>query len=212
MMIKSINPTTNLILQEYETFSDEKVISIINLLSQDYLDWRDTTFETRKNILISIADILKGEVEKHSKMITLEIGKPISESRAEVLKCVWAIKYFAENSENFLKNEHIKTDYKESYIQYDPLGIIFGIMPWNFPYWQVFRFISPALMAGNVCLLKHASNVTGCSLLIEDIILRASNQKNIYKSILINSSQVENEIKNSNIKAVSLTGSLLEFP
>ena len=140
-------------------------------------------------------------------MITREIGKPISESKAEVLKCVWVLKYFAHNSEEFLKKKQIKTDYSESYIQYDPLGVILGIMPWNFPYWQVFRFIAPLLMAGNTCVVKHASNTSGCSLLIEKVILDNSPFKHIYKSLLLKSKQVNGIISNKKIKAVSLTGS-----
>ena len=115
-------------------------------------------------------------------MITLEIGKPITESRMEVEKCVWVLKYFAENAEEFLKQESIKTGYKESYIQYDPLGVILGIMPWNFPFWQVFRFAIPALLSGNTVLLKHASNVSGVTTVLNDIF----NKRYKYPNILYN--------------------------
>tara|TARA_Y100000590_G_scaffold461425_1_gene622964 strand:- start:971 stop:2083 length:1113 start_codon:yes stop_codon:yes gene_type:complete len=125
----------------------------------------------------------------------------------EVEKCVWVLQYFADNAEEFLKNETIKTGYKESYVQYDPLGVILGVMPWNFPYWQVIRFIAPVLMAGNTCIVKHASNVSGCSLLIEKLILDNTPYKNIYRTVIISSNKVEGLIKHKDIKGVSLTGS-----
>jgi succinate-semialdehyde dehydrogenase/glutarate-semialdehyde dehydrogenase len=125
----------------------------------------------------------------------------------EIDKCVWVLKYFATNAASFLKKKEIKTEYSESYIQYDPLGVILGIMPWNFPYWQVIRFIAPVLMSGNTCIVKHASNVSGCALLIEKLISNNSRFKNIYKTILISANRVKNVINHKNIKAVSLTGS-----
>ena len=206
-MIHSINPSTGKLIKEYQSYSDDDVLSIINQVSKEYTKWKDTSFSQRSEVLLDIANALDGNIEEHAKMISLEIGKPITESRMEVEKCVWVLKYFAENSEEFLKSETIKTGYKESYIQYDPLGVILGIMPWNFPYWQVIRFIAPVLMAGNTCIVKHASNVSGCSLLIEKLIIENSPFKNIYRTILISSEQVEVIIKHDDIKGVSLTGS-----
>ena len=207
MKIKSINPANKSIIKEYNLHSDKTVIELIEQSTQDFLVWKNLSFDKRKNILLKIGKKLEQDVEKHAKMISLEMGKPIKESRAEVLKCVWVIEYYAENASEFLKPEKIESDYKDSYIQYDPLGVILGVMPWNFPYWQVFRFIAPSLMAGNVCVLKHASNVSGCALLIEELINSISNYKSIFKTLLISSSQVENVIKNPHIKAVTLTGS-----
>ena len=207
MSLKSINPATGEIINEYQKYSDNYVCSIIDDVSNDFLIWKNISFDDRKNILISIGEKLKSDIEIHSKMISIEMGKPIMESRAEVLKCIWVIEYYAENAKKFLEKEIIKSNYAESYVQYDPLGIIFGVMPWNFPYWQVFRFIAPSLMAGNVCILKHASNVSGCALLIEKLVNNCSPYSNIFKTLLISSSQVANVISHNKVKAVTLTGS-----
>ena len=207
MKIKSINPANNSVIKEYESYSDQAVNTMINQSHEDFLLWKLLSFDKRRDILLKMAQKLKDDVEKHAKMISLEMGKPIKESRAEVLKCVWVVEYYAENASDFLKPETIKSDYSDSYIQYDPIGIVLGVMPWNFPYWQVFRFIAPSLMAGNTCVLKHASNVSGCALLIEELVSDVSKYKSIFKTLLISSSQVENVIKNPHIKAVTLTGS-----
>ena len=207
MKIKSINPFDNSIIKEYDSYSNQTVETIINQSHEDFLLWRLLSFDKRRDILFKIAQKLKNDIEKHAKMISIEMGKPIKESRAEVLKCVWVIEYYAENASVFLKSETIKSDYSDSYIQYDPIGIVLGVMPWNFPYWQVFRFIAPSLMAGNTCVLKHASNVSGCALLIEELVRDISEYKSIFKTLIISSSQVENVIKNPHIKAVTLTGS-----
>ena len=207
MSLKSINPATGKIIDEYQKYSDNYVSSLVDDVSNDFLIWKDISFDSRKNILFLIAKKLKSDIEIHSSMISNEMGKPIVESRAEILKCIWVIEYYAENAEKFLEKVIIESDYAESYVQYDPLGVIFGIMPWNFPYWQVFRFIAPSLMAGNVCILKHASNVSGCALLIEKLVNECSPYPNIFKTLLISSSQVSNVISNNKVKAVTLTGS-----
>ena len=206
-MINSINPSTGKLIQEYNIYSDKEILSIIDKVSDEYNIWKEVSFKERSSVLHAIADALDKNIEEHAKMISLEIGKPIVESRMEVEKCVWVLQYFADNAEEFLKNETIKTGYKESYVQYDPLGVILGVMPWNFPYWQVIRFIAPVLMAGNTCIVKHASNVSGCSLLIEKLILDNTPYKNIYRTVIISSNKVEGLIKHKDIKGVSLTGS-----
>ena len=206
-MIRSINPSTEQLIKEYTPYSDSDVLSVIEEVSNSYTSWRSTSFQERSKILHDIADALDSNIEEHARMISLEIGKPIVESRMEVEKCVWVLKYFSDNAEEFLKSETIKTGYRESYVQYDPLGVILGIMPWNFPYWQVIRFIAPVLMAGNTCVVKHASNVSGCSLLIEKLIMDNTPFKNIYRTVLIGSNQVEAMIQHDAIKGVSLTGS-----
>ena len=206
-MIKSINPSTGNLIKEYNTYSNEEILSIIDEVSEEYHIWKDISYKDRSKILLDIANDLGSNIEEHAKMISLEIGKPIIESRMEIKKCVWVLQYFAENAEEFLKSESIVTEYKESYVQYDPLGVILGVMPWNFPYWQVIRFIAPVLMAGNTCVVKHASNVSGCSLLIEQLIINNSPFKNIYRTVLISSKQVEAIIKHDAIRGVSLTGS-----
>ena len=206
-MIQSINPSTEQLIKEYTPYSDMQVLSIIEEVANEYTLWRSTSFQERRKILHDIADDLNSNIEAHARMISLEIGKPIVESRMEVEKCVWVLQYFADNAQDFLKSKTIKTGYKESYVQYDPLGVILGVMPWNFPYWQVIRFIAPVLMAGNTCVVKHASNVSGCSLLIEKLIIDHTPFKNIYRTVLIASDQVEAMIQHDAIKGVSLTGS-----
>ena len=206
-MIHSINPSTGKLIKEYHPHTNEDILSIIDKVSTEYTKWKTLSFKERSKVIVDIADALGNNIEEHAKMISLEIGKPITESRMEIEKCVWVLKYFAENAEEFLKKEIIKTGYKESYVQYDPLGVILGVMPWNFPYWQVIRFIAPVLMAGNTCVVKHASNVSGCSLLIEKLIVDHTPLKNIYRTLLIASSEVEAIIKHKDIKGVSLTGS-----
>jgi len=206
-MIQSINPATKKLLKEYQLDSYADIELTIKKASIDYLEWKKLTFNDRGFCFYAIADELEKNADMHGKMISCEMGKPILESKAEILKCVWLIRYFAKHAENFLQSEEIKTEYSQSYIQYDPLGVIFGVMPWNFPYWQVFRFIVPAMMAGNTCIIKHASNVTGCSLLIEKLIKNNLSLKNAYNSLIVGSSDVSSIIENKEIKAISFTGS-----
>ena len=206
-MIKSINPYTGNLIKSYKSHSSNYIDNVINSSVEEFDRWKKTSFKERKAVLLDMALGLKKNLEKHATMISIEMGKPISESRLEISKCVSVLKFYSENGEKFLQDKNIKTEYSDSFIKYEPLGLILGVMPWNFPYWQVFRFIAPALMAGNVCLLKHASNVTGCSLLIESLVKDSSDFKNIFNSLIISSGMVENVIKNENVKAVSFTGS-----
>ena len=206
-MIKSINPSTGNVIKEYNLYSDDYISSIIEQVNQEYLIWKKVSFKDRAKVLFNISDSLNSDIEIHAKMISLEMGKPIVESRQEIEKCIWVLRFFAEHSEEFLKSESIKTEYEESYIQHDPLGIIFGVMPWNFPYWQVLRFIAPILMSGNTCIVKHAPNVSGCSLMIEKLIIDNSPFKNIFRSIICEVKSVKSIIENKAIKGVSLTGS-----
>ena len=140
--------------------------------------------------------------------MTLEMGKPIAQSRAEVEKCAWVCEYYAENAEKFFSDEMIETDASKSFVSFQPLGIVLAVMPWNFPFWQVFRFAAPGLMAGNAGILKHASNVSGCALAIEEVFREAGFPENLFRTILVPSSQMEKVIKNEKIKAVTLTGSV----
>lgn len=207
MILKSINPSTGKKIKEYKCFSENKVNSVINNVYEDYHLWKNISIEKRSEVLLSIAKKLKSDLNIHSKMISIEMGKPITESRSEVLKCVWVIEFYVKNSKKFLENEYIDTEYDESFIQYEPLGMIFGVMPWNFPYWQVFRFIVPSLIAGNVCVVKHAPNVSGCALLIEKLFNENLIYKNIFKVLLVSKSEVSKIISNVKISAVTFTGS-----
>ena len=158
----SVNPASLEVIAKYQPLKKTEILNKINLTHDEFLSWKDVPIDKRKDVLIKISDELLGNVDYHASIITSEMGKPIRESRLEVEKCAWVCKYYVENAEVFLEREVIKTDASLSYLSYEPLGVVFGVMPWNFPYWQVFRFIAPSLMVGNVCLVKHASNVFGC--------------------------------------------------
>ena len=207
MNIKTINPYTNKKIQTYTLHSAKQVDRIIEDVHNSYFKWRKTSFDIKENLLLKISNQLINNSNEYAKIITNEMGKPIAEAIAEVNKCALVCEYYAKNAKNFLSTNYIKTENANSYVKYDPLGIVFGIMPWNFPFWQVFRFVAPALMAGNVCLLKHASNVSQCSIVIDLLINELSPIKNIFKSILIHSSSTKCIISDNRIAAVTLTGS-----
>jgi succinate-semialdehyde dehydrogenase/glutarate-semialdehyde dehydrogenase len=153
------------------------------------------------------ASVLKNRKEGLANLMTLEMGKPLAQSRAEVEKCSWVCDYFAENAEKFLEDQVIKTDASKSFVTFEPIGVVLAVMPWNFPFWQVFRFAAPNLMAGNAGVLKHSSNVTGCALAIENIFKEAGFPENLFRTLVISSKNVAGVIKNRVIKAVTLTGS-----
>ncbi len=207
MPIQSINPSTNKIEKTFEEYSLESVFSIIEYVDNAYKIWQQTSFDERRLLMKRAAEVLKSNKAEYAKIAVLEMGKPITQAISEIEKCAWVCEYFAENAEEFLKKEFIQTDASESYIQFDPLGIIFAIMPWNFPYWQVFRFAAPALMAGNACILKHASNVPMCALAIEEIFIKAQFPENLFRTVLINSSEIVEIINHPKVRAVTLTGS-----
>lgn len=205
--IFSINPATEEILKEYFLLTKGELENKIQLSSRAFEVWKKIPFSKKKNLLNKVASILRRDKAKFSRTITLEMGKTIKESLGEVEKCAWVCEYFAEQGEAMLKREIIKTEAKESYLCFDPLGPIFIIMPWNFPFWQVFRVSIPALMVGNVILLKHASNVPQCSHLIEKVFLEAGFSKGVFQSLLIDPSMSKMVINHKNVRAVSLTGS-----
>ena len=207
MAINTVNPTTNKLVKSFEKMSNEEVDKIIELSHKSFHNWRDTTFEYRATLILNVANILRNNKNKYAEIMTLEMGKPITQSLAEVEKCAWVCEYYAENTELMLKKEIVETDASESFVQFDPIGIVLAVMPWNYPLWQVLRFAAPALMAGNVCLLKHASNVPMSALAIEEIFVEAGLPEGTFKTLLIDSSQVESVISNPLIKATTLTGS-----
>lgn len=185
-----------------------EVNNIIDLTADAFEKWKETSFGHRSNLMMKAAQVLKAKREEYSELMTLEMGKPISQSKAEVEKCAWVCEYYADNAEKFLKDELIQTDASKSFVTYQPLGTVLAVMPWNFPFWQVFRFAAPGLMAGNAGILKHASNVSGCALAIEEVFREAGFPENLFRTILVPSSQMEAVIKNEKIKAVTLTGSV----
>lgn len=207
-MIQSINPANLQLIKTYHSMLPSEVNNIIDLTADAFEKWKETSFSHRSNLMMKAAQVLKAKREEYSELMTLEMGKPISQSKAEVEKCSWVCEYYAGNAEKFLKDELIQTDASKSFVTYQPLGTVLAVMPWNFPFWQVFRFAAPGLMAGNAGILKHASNVSGCALAIEEVFREAGFPENLFRTILVPSSQMEAVIKNERIKAVTLTGSV----
>lgn len=207
MAIQSINPFNNTPIKSYQEYSPEQVDASIAAAQEAFLKWRRKSFKERGEVLKKAAQSLRNEKEKLAKIITLEMGKLIGSAMAEVEKCALTCEYFADNAETILKPEIVQTEAAKSYITYNPLGIILAVMPWNFPLWQVFRFAAPALMAGNVGVLKHASNVPGCALAIEEIFVKAGLPEGAFKTLLVSANKVSRIIENPLIKAATLTGS-----
>ena len=207
-MLKSINPATEEVIKSYKIMESSEVNSVINSVSDAFKKWRKTDFSLRSKLMQKAADVLRDQKEEYSKLMTEEMGKPINQSRAEVEKSAWVCEYYAENAKHFLSDEMIRTDASKSFVTFQPLGVVLAVMPWNFPFWQVFRFAAPGLMAGNGGVLKHASNVSGCALAIEDVFVKAGYPENIFRAILLPSSQMESVIKNEKIEAITLTGSV----
>ncbi|MEO8109278.1 MAG: NAD-dependent succinate-semialdehyde dehydrogenase [Ginsengibacter sp.] len=207
MEFKSINPYNGEVLQSFAGQSKKEVEKTLEKASQAFKYGRDISISKRSKMMRKAAGLLNRNVEKYATTISLEMGKPICEARAEIEKCAWACEFYAENAEEFLADEIIKTDAHESFISYDPLGCILAIMPWNFPFWQVFRFAAPNLMAGNVALLKHASNVFGCAKHIEDIFKEAGFLEGSFQNLFIHHDEIETIIANDVVRAVTLTGS-----
>ena len=205
--MKAINPATNELIKDYKEYTSKEAADIIESTQTDFLAWRETSFEHRNKLMLKAAAVLRENSEEYARVITLEMGKVISESRVEVEKCAWVCEYYAENAAKFLADEIIESDASKSFAAFEPMGIVLAVMPWNFPFWQVFRFAAPALMAGNAGVLKHASNVPGSALAIESVFEKAGFPENLFRTLLIPASGVEALIVNEHIKAVTLTGS-----
>jgi succinate-semialdehyde dehydrogenase/glutarate-semialdehyde dehydrogenase len=206
-MLKSINPTTGKTVKTYETHTVKGVEKIINSVDKSWHHWRFTSFTTRAVLMQNISTLLRSRKKELALLMALEMGKVIKEGISEIEKCAWVCEYYAQNAESFLENDTIETEAKRSFVSYQPLGTILAVMPWNFPFWQVFRFLAPTLMAGNTAVLKHSSNVPGCAVVIEELVREAGFPENVFRTLLIGSNLVENVIKHNAIKAVSLTGS-----
>jgi len=206
-MLKSINPFDQSPLQEYNELTSGEVQEKLSKASVAYKDWKKTSFAYRADLMLKAAALLTQNKEDYARTITLEMGKVIAEARAEVEKSAGGCEYFAKHAEEFLRDQDIATDARKSFVSYHPTGSILAIMPWNFPFWQVIRFAAPALMAGNVGLLKHASNVSGCSLLLEEIFLKAGFPPGVFQSLLISNRDVENVIQSDSVQGIALTGS-----
>src|SRR5436189_5921477 len=207
MPIASSNPATGENLKEFSAVDDAEIEKRLTCAEKAFRKYRRTTFTQRSELLHAVGELLFQEKEKFAEIITLEMGKLFHDSVAEIEKCARGCRFYAENGERFLEDEVAQTDAAKSYVEYQPLGPVLAIMPWNFPFWQVFRLAAPALMAGNVGLLKHASNVPQCVLAIEEIFCRAGFDDGVFQTLLIEPDQVEKVIVDPRVKAVTLTGS-----
>jgi succinate-semialdehyde dehydrogenase/glutarate-semialdehyde dehydrogenase len=205
--MKSVNPSTGQSIKEYTSMTDEQASATVDAAHIAFLDWRKSDFATRSRLMMKAAEVLKKNKEKYASLMTEEMGKVKKESVAEVEKCAWVCEYYAEQAKTFLADETVQTDASNSFISYQPIGAVLAVMPWNFPFWQVFRFAAPALMAGNVGVLKHASNVCGSALAIEEVFREAGFPENTFRTLLIKSDQVDRIIEHQYVRAVTLTGS-----
>jgi succinate-semialdehyde dehydrogenase/glutarate-semialdehyde dehydrogenase len=207
MAIATINPATGEVLKTFEPLSAAQIEQKLQLAASAFRKHRRTPFAERSSKMMRAAEILEKEKDECAHLMTLEMGKPLKSAVAEAMKCAGGCRYYAENAEKFLADEIVDTGAKRSFIRYLPLGPILAVMPWNFPFWQVFRFAAPALMAGNVGLLKHASNVPQCALKIEDILRRAGFAEGVFQTLLIGAGPVDGILNDPRVVAATLTGS-----
>ena len=208
MVIRAVNPATGEIVKEYGEMPPEQVKIAIEHSHQAFLNWRKTSFTERARQMREVAHILRDRAEDYARLMATEMGKPIKGGMAEVDKCAWVCDYYADNAERFLHSETVDTEASKSFITFQPVGVLLAVMPWNFPFWQVFRGATPALMAGNAVLLKHSSNVPGCALALEEIFREAGFPGGVFNNLLVGSQQVDAIIENPLVKAVTLTGSV----
>jgi succinate-semialdehyde dehydrogenase / glutarate-semialdehyde dehydrogenase len=207
MGIATINPATGETLRSFEALSAAELDAKIQRAADAFRANRRTSFADRASRMKRAAEILESEKDRFARTMTLEMGKTLKSAGDEVAKCAWACRYYAENAEGFLADESIVTNASKSYVRYQPLGVVLAVMPWNFPFWQVFRFAAPALMAGNVGLLKHSSNVPQCALAIEEILTRAGFSGGEFQTLLIGSAEVQRVLDDPRVAAATLTGS-----
>src|SRR3989338_8569528 len=194
-MIQSKNPVTEEILKTFDEISDKDLEKKISLASKAFESWKKTSFKERADLMLKLGDYLRTHAEEFSKLQMLEMGKTMKSGPIGIKKCALLCDYYAENAETILAHEALQTDKKEQYVQFDPLGIVLAVMPWNFPFWQVYRFAIPALMAGNVGLLKHASNVPQCAEIIEKSFREAGFPEGAFQNLLIKSGRVKRLIR-----------------
>ena len=207
MAIATVNPATGEVLRTFEPLSDHQLEAKLQLAADTFATYRKTSFAERGRMMASAAEILEKDKETFGRLMTLEMGKTYRSAVDEAVKCAWACRYYAENAERFLADEVVQTGASRSFIRYLPIGPILAVMPWNFPFWQVFRFIAPSLMAGNVGLLKHASNVPQCALAIEAILRRAGFPEGVFQTLLIPAQKVDSVLSDPRVVAATLTGS-----
>ncbi len=207
MAIATINPATGETLKTFEALTDAQVDQKIQKATETFLTFRKLSFAERAHMMNRAAEILEAEKETLARLMTIEMGKTYRSAIDEAVKCAWVCRYYAENAEKFLADELVETTASRSFIRYQPMGVVLVIMPWNYPFWQVFRFIAPGLMAGNVGILKHASNVPQCALKIEEILLKAGFPEGAFQTLLIGSDKVDRILDDPRVAAATLTGS-----
>src|SRR4051794_12130649 len=207
MAIATVNPATEEVLQTFRELNPQEIEEKLAISKSAFRSHSKTSFEDRARKMQRVAEILESEKEMLGRLMTIEMGKPIKGAIQEAEKCAWVCRYYAENAARMLADEDIESNATRSFIKYQPLGPVLAVMPWNFPFWQVFRFSAPALMAGNVGLLKHSSNVPQCALAIEDIFTRAGFSKGVFQTLLIGSDKVPRIIEDERVVAATLTGS-----
>lgn len=205
--MQSINPATGDIIREYRPFTEAQIENCLTKAQQCFTQWKTESFSKRASLLAKAAGLLRERKTALAALMADEMGKLLSDGEAEIEKCAGVCDYYAKNAESFLQDEIIKTEARKSFITYQPLGVILAVMPWNFPFWQVFRFAAPNLMAGNVGVLKHSSNVCGCALAIEEVFRDAGFPEGCFNTLLVSSKSVDNIIAHPVIRAVTLTGS-----
>jgi len=207
MGITSVNPATGKAIKTYDEMTPETAGAAVAQAHETWQTWRKTTLATRATHMKKAAGILRERKQELAKLMAAEMGKPLKQGVAEAEKCAWVCDYYADNAEAHLGLDVIKTDASKSYVAFEPLGVVLAIMPWNFPLWQVYRFAVPALMAGNAGVLKHASNVPGCALAIEEVFVQAGFPAGVFRTLLIGNKQVKPVIEDPLVRAVTLTGS-----
>lgn len=203
----TINPATQEIITSYQYHTNDEIHAIVEHCHEDWKEWRFLSIKERAPNMLKLSKLLEDQKLELGKLITTEMGKPLSQAIQEVEKCAWVCKYYAEESEAFLSDIKIDTEATNSFVSFRPLGIVFAVMPWNFPFWQVFRFAAPALMAGNAGILKHSPNTTGCGLIIETLIRQAGFPENIFRTVLADIPEIEEIVSNPKVVACTLTGS-----
>jgi succinate-semialdehyde dehydrogenase / glutarate-semialdehyde dehydrogenase len=207
MVIQSIDPTSGDVIASYEQMAPEAVQGIVEHVHEAFLGWRQTSFSDRSTLMRKAAQVLRDNARDCARLIAREMGKPLRDGIAEVQKCALGCDFYAERAAHFLAREPVVTEARKSFVTFQPLGVILAVMPWNFPFWQVFRFAAPSLMAGNAAVLKHASNVPGCALAIEAVFNDAGFPPNLFRTLIIESSQVQAVIEHKLVRAATLTGS-----
>ena len=207
MTYKSINPYNGEEVGKHKSHTQKDLSSILQNSEKAFSEWREVPLAKRAKLMADAGKVLRENVDEYARMMTLEMGKPIKEARAEVEKCAWVCDYYSENAEEFLADQLIKTDASKSFVRHNPIGCVFAVMPWNYPFWQVFRFAAPTLTAGNVGILKHARNVLGCAAMIEDVFSKAGFPGGVFQSVNTDHTNIERIISHPVVKAVTLTGS-----